>query len=575
MEEKRDTNTVPRGLPINTLLVLSFVVVALLPISILGFKIYDAAWEDAWREVKEKHQSLAENLAAPIDRYLNDRRIALSLLRQRLAQDDQATASQTSLILADGLNYLSGFRAIFLLDAQRRLVNFASSYSLESGHFDKQRLGNDDFLDLALRSGKTIVSPVIVNPYTGKTTLYIATTLSDDVQRSGRLLVGELKKQDIEVMRGGIRFGQQGHAAIVDLLGQVIVHPNTAWMDDGIKDLAHLSIVQDMMAGKTGVTEFYSPFTQQDMVAGYTTVPRFGWGIMVPQPKAEVEAQVQRVLYAELTWGLIGLALALIVALALARWITRPINLLATAGQQLHTSQFQSGLPNIQHYAPREIQQLNTALGGAVNELIASRTELAALNRSLQERVADATTELREANSQLEQLAKRDHLTQLANRRHFELAMANLATRRQGDQQDVCLLLLDVDKFKAINDQYGHAAGDAVLVQIGNILQQGLRRSDLAARYAGDEFVVLMRADLETGRQRAVQLREAIDRHLFQYEDQTLHATVSIGLASYDIGNNDDDVDIEEILRQVDEAMYQAKHLGRNRIAEASISQAG
>ena len=177
-----------------------------------------------------------------------------------------------------------------------------------------------------------------------------------------------------------------------------------------------------------------------------------------------------------------------------------------------------------------------------------------------------ATRELRKSNQKLEYLAQSDHLTQLANRRHFEQVLASLDSRRQGDGQGVCILLLDVDKFKDINDRYGHAAGDEVLVQIANILRQGLRNTDLAARYAGDEFVVLLRTGLETGRQRARDLRDAIDAHHFQFDSQTLHTTVSIGMAYCHSVSGCSDPD--ELLHQVDVAMYEAKRQGRNRVVE-------
>jgi diguanylate cyclase (GGDEF)-like protein len=290
----------------------------------------------------------------------------------------------------------------------------------------------------------------------------------------------------------------------------------------------------------------------------------------VPQPKSEVAAQVDRVLRAELTWAMAGLAIAIIVGFSLAGWITRPINRLARAGRGLQKNNYEYRLPRPRNFAPREIQQLGRAFGGAVKNLITSREKLDALNQSLQHRVDEATAELREANAKLETLAKIDHLTQLSNRRHFEDAMTQLASRRQGDCQSVCLLLLDIDRFKAINDEYGHAAGDAVLIQIGEILQQSLRNTDIAARYAGDEFVVLLRADMDAGRLRASQLRETIDQHPFVYEGKDLRTTVSIGLVSCEISSECDG--IEAVLRRVDDAMYEAKRLGRNRVAEALLS---
>ncbi len=565
---KSRAHSLLRGQSINTLLILSFVIVALLPVSILGINSYYAAWENAWREVREKHQTLAENLSAPIAQYVNNRRIAISLLREEMmALEDVADSTQNAVVLAKGLDYLHGFRAVFLLDDHQRILSMATSYPIGERSAVQLNLGPEDFINTLFDSGRTFLSPVVINPFTGKTTLMMGTLLNGaGAMKSPLLLVGELKIDAIEALRQGIHFGDQGHAAIVDPLGRVIAHPNPDWANERIKDLSHLPIVQKMMAGKTGVTEFYSPFKKAEMVAGYTSVPKVGWGIMVPQPKAEIEAQIARIRGSELAWTLAGIALALAFSLSLARWITRPLNTLARAGQRLNDTNFKSELPKISPRAPLEIRQLADSLGGTVDELITSRAELARLNDSLQERVHIATRELRKSNQQLEHLVQSDHLTQLANRRHFEQVLASLDGRRQDDSQGVCILLLDVDKFKTINDHYGHAAGDEVLIQIAGILRQGLRNTDLAARYAGDEFVVLLRAGLETGRQRARDLRDAIDAHHFQFDGQTLHTTVSIGLAYCHSINGCSDPD--ELLHQVDVAMYEAKRQGRNRVVE-------
>jgi len=561
------------GLSINTLLVLSFVVVSLVPISILGFKVYNAAWENAWREVQEKNQSLAKNLAAPLSGYIDDRHIALSLIAEQLAQPENlGDKIKTSAILAQGLTRLNRFQAMFLLGPEHRIINYASNYTIDIRQTPRLTLPDSHFFETAFRTDNILLSPVVLNPLSGKTAIFIALPVTPDAGGNPtQLLVGEFKIDVIEAMRAGIHFGQHGHSAIVDPAGHVIAHPNPDWMRDDIKDLSDLSIVQAMMNGGTGVTEFYSPFKKQDMVAGFTALPKYGWGIMVPQPKIEVSAQVDRVLRAELAWALAGLSIALIVGFSLANWITRPINQLAQAGRGLQEKNYQYRLPDTRCYTPREIQQLGQAFGGAVTSLINSREALDTLNQSLQQRIDEATAELRDTNRKLEKLAKVDHLTQLANRRHFENTMLQLASRRQSDSQTVCLLLLDVDGFKAINDKYGHPAGDAVLIQIGNILQQSLRNTDIAARYAGDEFVVLLRADLKASRLRASQLRKTIDEHHFVYNGKDLHATVSIGLISCDISTECSS--IEELLRHVDDAMYKAKRLGRNCVAEISPTQ--
>ena len=100
------------------------------------------------------------------------------------------------------------------------------------------------------------------------------------------------------------------------------------------------------MAGKTGVIEFYSPFVRQQMVAGYASVPGIGWGIMVPQPKSEVEEHVAAVIKTQIVWALFGLALAISLGIMLARWITVPLNQLAGSAADLVRNTFEGRLPD-------------------------------------------------------------------------------------------------------------------------------------------------------------------------------------------------------------------------------------
>jgi diguanylate cyclase (GGDEF)-like protein len=355
----------------------------------------------------------------------------------------------------------------------------------------------------------------------------------------------------------------------VDNLGHVIAHPNPDWMMANIKDLSKLTIVKKMMAGQTGVTEFYSPFVKQTMIAGYTAVPELGWGVMVPQPKAEVDAQVRSIVFTQFSWGLVGLVVALITAHFLGRWITQPINELASAGNRLSKEGFQDNLPKIRDSAPIELQLLAGCFGAAIRGLSASRAEVEDLNRSLQSKIKDATNELREANMKLSVLARSDHLTNLANRRHFEQTIINLASRRQEDTDDVCLLLVDVDHFKQINDRFGHSAGDMVLIQIAEILDRHMRQTDLAARYAGDEFIVLIRAGETIGRERADAIRNEIAQNKFHIDGEDFEVTVSVGLFIFNIA--DYERNMEQIFRNVDTAMYKAKEQGRNTVEEFRV----
>lgn len=160
--------------------------------------------------------------------------------------------------------------------------------------------------------------------------------------------------------------------------------------------------------------------------------------------------------------------------------------------------------------------------------------------------------------------ASSDPLTGLANRRALDERLQQEWHRAQRSGQPFSVLFLDIDHFKRINDRYGHAVGDAVLVRLAGILREEIRGFDLAARYGGEEFVVLLPAtEGEAARAVAERIRRAIARTPFLLPDgQEIALTVSIGIASY----SDSVPDVTTLLLHADQALYTAKVAGRNRV---------
>ncbi len=549
--------------PVNRLLVSCFVLVALIPAVFIAVTLYHSAWKDAWREINEKHQLLAMNMAEPISIYVNDHRAALRLLADAMMELDGIPDAETRKrhLVRLARDRLTGFRALSLVDRNGDIL--LSSQSDEWVPLHRDAYLNDACFISTRDTGESRLSGIQASPLDGKPTLVLSQPVKDRNGAIEAVLMSELRISLIEKLRRNIHFGERGHSAIVDQNGRVIAHPNPDWMKS-MRDLSHLPVVQAMMGGKTGVTEFYSPFVKQNMVAGYTSVPDIGWGIMVPQPKSEVERQVQALLYPQLGWGLLGVVLAIGVGIGLTRWITRPLNKLAQYANALAGNDFEGRVPGAPPDAPQEIRQLNQVLSEVINGLQESREEFDNLNRSLHQRVEDATRELSDANIELAQLASCDHLTDLANRRHFENRLTESLGQPPDDGKQLCLLLIDVDHFKSINDQHGHAAGDAVLAQIAKILRGSTRQDDLVARYGGDEFMIKMHATREISKRRAEQILTTIESNPFVWKGQEIKVTLSMGLYCY----SGSELSHDELLLKVDKAMYCAKKSGRNRVVE-------
>ncbi len=175
---------------------------------------------------------------------------------------------------------------------------------------------------------------------------------------------------------------------------------------------------------------------------------------------------------------------------------------------------------------------------------------------------------LSEAYSTIEKMSITDDLTRVFNRRYFHDRLDGEIERARRYDHPLSLFLMDIDHFKSINDKYGHQTGDDVLEAIGGILKSNTRSADIVARYGGEEFVVLLpETGQETARATAEKLRAAIKDHPFLSPDQSLfHVTASFGVSSLDMTGRQETDLADRIVKMADDAMYQAKQEGRNRV---------
>ncbi len=165
---------------------------------------------------------------------------------------------------------------------------------------------------------------------------------------------------------------------------------------------------------------------------------------------------------------------------------------------------------------------------------------------------------------EVQNLALTDSLTGLHNRRSlFELGRIEFSRANRFNRPFSCLML-DLDHFKQINDEYGHQAGDLALQEFARLCRDSVREIDLVGRYGGEEIIVLMPdTELETAFQAAERLRLSVSETKLDFKDQILKITVSIGVAAKDENTNE----LETLVARADQAMYIAKHKGRNRVA--------
>ncbi len=175
-------------------------------------------------------------------------------------------------------------------------------------------------------------------------------------------------------------------------------------------------------------------------------------------------------------------------------------------------------------------------------------------------------TARKENEAKLQELARMDSLTKLYNRRYFiEIGLAELS-RCKRHQREISLIMIDADKFKTINDTYGHFTGDKVLCSLARTCEETFRQEDIIGRIGGEEFAVLLpETSLEGAASVAERLRERIANKKIETDEGPIRMTISVGVTSGSCADFSEDP-IRELMIEADKALYRAKENGRNRV---------
>jgi len=181
--------------------------------------------------------------------------------------------------------------------------------------------------------------------------------------------------------------------------------------------------------------------------------------------------------------------------------------------------------------------------------------------------LADANDRLRELNDELMILAATDSLTELHNRRHIDSALEYEVSRRNRYPDPFSLVMIDIDRFKEFNDEYGHEGGDIALKSISKILKSCVRNTDVIGRFGGEEFVVILpKTHPANAKTFAERMRAALEFNRIEIGEQYCEITASFGVTGVDADYGE--TSSSELLKAADRALYAAKHAGRNCVKE-------
>ncbi|MBB1593540.1 sensor domain-containing diguanylate cyclase [Achromobacter sp. UMC46] len=309
--------------------------------------------------------------------------------------------------------------------------------------------------------------------------------------------------------------------------GKIIYHREPRWIGT---NQSQNPAIQALQRGESGTM----PITNSlgvDMLAGYARMQRGGWGVIVQRPLAATLEPLHGLMW-RIFWYSVPAALVMLLAVsAMGYWIARPLAILAGAMKSGDGAQAAPLIQSVQaNYF--EAEQLREAVSFT---MALHEQQIGKLN-------AETMT---------------DPMTRLLNRRGVSSEISRLLSTRQ----PFAVLALDLDHFKRINDTFGHAAGDQVLVALADLMRDSIRTEDAGCRVGGEEFLVLMPgASSEAARGVAERIRQATESH--RMPGGVGHVTVSIGTARWP----DDGDDPGAVLKCADQALYQAKASGRNKV---------
>lgn len=207
----------------------------------------------------------------------------------------------------------------------------------------------------------------------------------------------------------------------------------------------------------------------------------------------------------------------------------------------------------------QQLEELNASLLEEIEERNRVEEELKSSNQALEE----LNLRLKIANEELERMASTDRLTGAWNRRYFEKQAEKEMERARRYESACSMIILDIDHFKGLNDRFGHLVGDLVLFELAHLLQDNLRGVDSLTRWGGEEFVILApHTEMRDAYYMAEKLRRQVEQHCFP---EAGRVTVSMGVAQLAVG-----MTLDKWIKAADDALFEAKALGRNRVVKSS-----
>lgn len=523
--------------------------VTLIPTGLTAWISYTQNRRALEEKISQELLSSSAQTAREMDVWLKERLYDLRVFASSYEVSENLVGkpggSRTPSRLSDYLNSVrerfSDYEELIVLDPEGRMV--ASSAS------QPRRLRLPRGWSRELSATNAVVGEAFWDQSLAKGILLVAVP----VQRADGRIVGALAARlNLRGAEEGLRTFAPGTSGQVYLLGtggSLIVSSLTS-SPDLMRVTVKPGILERLMK-REGDVVTYAGVSGVEVLGSLKRVPRVGWAVLAEIPADAAYQQIRQ--FRDLSLAIVAVLLLGVtgVAYRLAILIVRPLERLTKGAAEVAEGDLAVDLPT----ATGEVGDLTYVFNHMVGRLRQSRQELDAVNETL-----------REQNEELGRLSASDSLTGLSNRRILTQRMSEELLRSQRQNHVFSVVMLDVDHFKKYNDAHGHPAGDEVLKRLANILRTCTRAGDCTARYGGEEFAVLLSGK---GAEPALELAERIRQRVAQEEFPAGKITISAGIAEFPHHGHT----AEALISSADEALYEAKREGRNRVACARRKQ--
>lgn len=330
--------------------------VTIIPVIFFGVWPHSQALQNEFENVTDRHLLLAQNLSAALERYDRDVKSSFRVLAVNLVHGK--TIDGTGELLSN-----LTFRHLCIAEPEDgRIVGSLGDQRYPCPvAVPPARLAL--FKQLAVPGGVRF-SGVMAGP-DGRPTMYLVSKIE------GFLAVGAITTDYFVELAVDIAFGRGGHAAIVDHTGRVLAHPLQEWRET-MRDMSDLEPVRRMLRQETGTATFFSPALKEEMIAGFTAVHGSGWGVMIPQPVAELREKAEAIRRSALGVVALGFAAAAAVSWILSGYLTRPVQAVAEAAKKMAAGDRSARVRSIGWHEPRELREMEMSFNAMAAAIDAS-----------------------------------------------------------------------------------------------------------------------------------------------------------------------------------------------------------